>query len=135
MAANQPRHYWIELLAGPVATLLGILVAGASVVYTVNANNDTERTRQAAAAASQQESQAAAFELAAAQIVMAQRSCTLAAARAKELVRLFPTRLESPLFKRLTRRPSKKVCKALARPVAAGGGVPSGILPFDLLGL
>lgn len=67
--------------------------------------------------------------MAAAQIVMAQRSCTLAAARAKELVLLFPTRLKSPAFERLT-KPSKKICAELKRTSqsSGGGGLPS--LPF-----
>src|SRR5437016_2872033 len=109
MVQTERRHYWVEVLVGPVATLVGILVAGFSVVYTVNANNKTERTRLAAATAAQQEAQRDSFELSAAQIVMAQRSCALASARAKELVQLFPTRLKSREFKRLT-KPTKKLC-------------------------
>ena len=77
---NERRHYWVEVLAGSLATLFGILVAGVGVIYTVNANSDNERDSQAAAAASQQQEHAASFELTAAQIVMSQRSCTLAAA-------------------------------------------------------
>src|SRR4051812_15116315 len=103
MAQPERRHYWIEVLAGPLATVLSVLVAAFGVIYTVNSNNHTERNRQAAAVAQQQEERAASFELAAVQTVMAQRSCALAAARAKELVRLFPTRLKSPDFKRLTK--------------------------------
>lgn len=131
MAQDERRHYWIEVFASPVAGLIGILVAGAGVAYTVDASNDTERTRLAAEAAAQREQQSASFELAAAEIVMAQRNCTLAAARANELVQLFPTRLESPVFKRLT-RPPRKVCAALRRTSQAPtGGLPSlGFPPF-----
>ncbi len=114
MAENERGHYWIEVLAGPVATLIGFLVAGIGVAYTVDASNEAERTRLAAAAVAQQEEQSASFELAAAELVMAQPNCALAAARSKELVQLFPTRLKSPVFKRLT-RPSKTICAALER--------------------
>ena len=119
MAENERGHYWIEVLAGPVATLIGFLVAGVGVAYTVDASNEAERTRLAAAAVAQQEEQRASFELAAAEIVMAQPNCALAAARSKELVRLFPTRLKSPVFKRLT-RPSKTICAALKRVIIQG---------------
>jgi hypothetical protein len=129
MTRAERRHYWVEVLAGPAATLLGILVAGFSVVYTVNANNETEHTRQAAAAVAQKEQQQVSFELAAAQIVMSQRSCALASARARELVQLFPTRLQSREFKRLT-RPTKKLCRALRRTNPTGGGGGLGFLPF-----
>ena len=134
MAQDERRHYWIEVLAGPIATLIGILVAGAGVVYTVDANNDTERARLAAAAAAQQEERRTSFELAAAQIVMSQENCTLARARARELVQLFPTRLQSPEFNRLA-RPSQQVCAALRRtrrfpanpfPVGPSGQLPTG---------
>ena len=100
MAENERGHYWIEVLAGPVATLIGFLVAGIGVAYTVDASNEAERTRLAAAAVAQQEEQSASFELAAAELVMAQPNCALAAARSKELVQLFPTRLKSPVFKK-----------------------------------
>ena len=117
-----------------MATLLGILVAGYSVVYTVNANNDTEQARQAAATAAQREDRAASFELAAAQIVMSQRSCALAAARAKELIRLFPAQLKTPLFRRFT-KPSEPICKALKRTQPASTSTGLGGLEFLFPGL
>jgi hypothetical protein len=99
------KHYWIEVLAGPIAMFVGILVGALGVIYTVNANHDNERDRQAATAAAervrqeasiaaQRQDQKSSFELTAAQVVMSQRNCTLARARAKQLVRLFPLSLK-----------------------------------------
>jgi hypothetical protein len=114
-APKSARHYWLELLITPVVSLLGILIAAVSIYASVKSNNDTERAREKATIAAQRDAEAAAFELAAAQIVMGQSSCKLAQTRAAELVALFPKRLDTSLFTRLTRPYSKSVCDALRK--------------------
>jgi hypothetical protein len=106
-------RYWLELVITPLVSLLGIFIAAAGIYLSVRSNNDTERIRERVALEVQRDQQAAAFELAAAQIVMSQGTCKLARIRAAELVKLFPSRLETPLFKRLTRQYPTTVCSAL----------------------
>jgi hypothetical protein len=97
----------------PIATLLGVGFAALGVILTVQSNNATERAREASAASVQADANTAAFRLAAAEIVMAQPTCKLAEARARELIKLFPTRLSVPAFERFTQPLSAVLCKEI----------------------
>lgn len=108
-----------EVWATPVATVLAVLVAAAGIVVNDRSNNATERSREKNA-----------FVLEAAQVVMSQPTCKLAEARARQLVRVFPT-LKSPFHGLTEHRLSARLCKQL-RKRGGGGGVPyiPGLFPF-----
>jgi hypothetical protein len=111
MAAE--KKDWRELWLQPIATVLSVFIAAAGIYFATKSNNDTERKREGSASALAVEDARRAFQLAAVQIVMSQRTCTLAQARAKTLVMLFPAQLD-PVLQPLT-RPSlgKDLCKQL----------------------
>jgi hypothetical protein len=91
------RRDWRDLWLLPAATVLSVLIAALAIYFTVKSNNDTERQRERAAAALSAKDAERAFQLAAVQIVMNQRTCKLAQARARTLVRLFREQLEDVL--------------------------------------
>ena len=123
---------WREVWPQPIATVLAVAVAAAGIYFTDRSNNDTEHNRektQFALAAAQQRN---AFVLAAAQVVMSQPTCKLEQARARQLVRVFPT-LKSPFSKLTKHRLSAGLCKQLRERTSGGGGgfpfIP-GLFPF-----
>jgi hypothetical protein len=98
-----------KFIATLSATLLGIICATAVGLYTVHESNVSDRRRADDA-----------FVLAAAQVVMAQPTCKLAQARARQLVRVFPTLRQR--FVALTEHPlSASLCKQLRTTTAQLG--------------
>jgi hypothetical protein len=104
---------WRELWLQPIATVLSVAVAALAIYFSVKSNNDTERQREQAAAVLAQKDADRAFQLAAVQIVMNQRTCKLAQARAKTLIRLFPDQLEDVLAPLTQSSLSANLCKQL----------------------
>jgi hypothetical protein len=113
MPARDARHYWLEFLLPPLVTLLSVAVAALGVYFSVKSNNDTERKREQSAAVLAQQDSERSFQLAAVQIVMSQRTCKLAQARAKTLIRLFPEQLGAVLGPLTQPLLSANLCKQL----------------------
>jgi hypothetical protein len=113
MPARDARHYWLELLLPPFVTLLSVGAAAAAIYFSVKSNDDTERKREQAAAVLAQKGADRAFQLAAVQIVMNQRTCKLAQARARTLIRLFPEQLRGVLSPLTTPILSARLCQQL----------------------